>query len=32
VVEKFKVQFLDDAVEFLNTLDEKSRNKIYYKY
>ena len=27
---KFKVEFLDDAVEFLTDLDEKAREKIYY--
>ena len=28
--EKFKVQFLDEALEFIDKLDEKSRNKIIY--
>jgi phage-related protein len=28
--EKFKVQLLPDAVEFLEKLDEKAREKIYY--
>lgn len=27
---KFKVEFLDEAVEFLESLDEKTRAKIYY--
>jgi len=27
---KFQVQFLEDAVEFLDDLDEKAREKIYY--
>jgi len=27
---KFDVEFLDEAVEFLQELDEKSRNKILY--
>lgn len=28
--EKFQVQFLEDAAEFLDNLDEKAREKIYY--
>ncbi|MCF6307442.1 MAG: type II toxin-antitoxin system RelE/ParE family toxin [Flavobacteriaceae bacterium] len=27
---KYRIEFLDDAVEFLNKLDEKAREKIYY--
>ncbi len=27
---KFQVQFLEDAAEFLDNLDEKPREKIYY--
>ena len=27
---KFKVEFLDEAIEFLESLDEKVRAKIYY--
>ena len=27
---KFQVQFLEDAAEFLDKLDEKAREKIYY--
>lgn len=27
---KFKVEFLDEAIEFLESLDEKTRAKIYY--
>lgn len=27
---KFKVEFLEEAVEFLENLDEKARAKIYY--
>ena len=27
---KFKVEFLDEAVEFMESLDEKTRTKIYY--
>jgi phage-related protein len=27
---KFDVEFLEDAIEFLSTLDEKTRNKILY--
>ena len=27
---KFKVQFLEEAKEFLDVLDEKSRDKIFY--
>jgi hypothetical protein len=30
VTEKFKVQFLEDAKEFLNNLDDKPREKIIY--
>ena len=30
MTEKFKVQFLEDAYEFLENLDEKAREKIYY--
>ena len=30
MIEKFKVQFLEDAAEFLDHLDEKAREKIYY--
>lgn len=30
MIEKFKVQFLDEAYEFLENLDEKAREKIYY--
>lgn len=29
-IKKFEVQFLDDAVEFLDTLDDKVRTKILY--
>lgn len=29
-MKKFEVQFLDDAVEFLDTLEEKARTKILY--
>lgn len=28
--QKFEVLFLDDAIEFLDELDEKARNKIIY--
>lgn len=28
--EKFKVEFLEEAVEFLNTVEEKAREKIIY--
>lgn len=28
--QKFEVIFLDEAIEFINDLDEKSRNKIFY--
>ena len=28
--EKFKVEFLSEAVEFMETLDQKSQQKIYY--
>jgi len=27
---KYKIEFLDEAVEFLNKLNEKAREKIYY--
>ena len=27
---KYRIEFLDDAVTFLNNLDEKARDKIYY--
>jgi len=27
---KYRIEFLDEAVEFLNELDEKAREKIYY--
>jgi phage-related protein len=27
---RFEVIFLDDAIDFINKLDEKSRNKIFY--
>ena len=30
VTEKFKVQFLEEAAEFLDNLDEKTRDKIIY--
>ena len=30
MVEKFKVRFLEEAIEFLNGLDEKPRDKIIY--
>ena len=30
MVGKFQVQFLEDAAEFLDNLDEKAREKIYY--
>jgi len=30
VAEKFKVEFLEEAAEFLNNLDEKVREKIIY--
>lgn len=30
VIEKFKVQFLEEAFEFLENLDEKAREKMYY--
>ena len=30
MTEKFKVQFLEEAVEFLDNLDEKTRDKIIY--
>ena len=28
--EKFKVEFLSEAVEFMDSLDQKSQQKIYY--
>jgi len=28
--QKFNVEFLPEAVEFMNTLDEKARSKIYF--
>ncbi len=28
--QKFKVEFLDEAVEFIESLDEKTKAKIYY--
>ena len=28
--QKFEVVFLDEAIEFINNLDEKSRNKVFY--
>ena len=30
MTEKFQVQFLEEATEFLDSLDEKSRDKIIY--
>ncbi len=27
---KFEVFFLEDAIDFINNIDAKSRNKIYY--
>lgn len=30
MTEKFQVQFLEEAVEFLDNLEEKAREKIYY--
>ena len=30
MTEKFKVEFLPEAVEFMDSLDEKSQQKIYY--
>ena len=30
MIEKFQVQFLEEAAEFLDHLDEKAREKIYY--
>jgi phage-related protein len=30
MIEKFQIQFLEDAAEFLDNLDEKPREKIYY--
>ena len=30
MAEKFQVQFLEDAVQFLDSLDEKAREKIIY--
>ena len=30
MAEKFKVEFLPEAVEFMDSLDQKSQQKIYY--
>jgi phage-related protein len=30
MTEKFKVQFLEEAAEFLDSLDEKARDKVIY--
>lgn len=30
MTEKFKVEFLPEAVEFMDRLDQKSQQKIYY--
>jgi len=30
MTDKFKVEFLPDAVEFMDSLDKKSQEKIYY--
>jgi len=30
MTEKFKVEFLAEAVEFMESLDQKSQQKIYY--
>lgn len=30
MIEKFKVRFLEEAFEFLERLDEKAREKVYY--
>jgi phage-related protein len=30
MTEKFQVQFLEEAVDFLDNLEEKAREKIYY--
>ena len=30
MIEKFNVEFLPEAVEFMNSLDQKSQQKIYY--
>ncbi|HKZ67325.1 MAG TPA: hypothetical protein VJ111_13255 [Chitinophagaceae bacterium] len=30
MTDKFKVEFLPEAVEFMEGLDQKARNKIYY--
>lgn len=30
MTEKFKVRFLEEAFEFLENLDEKAREKVYY--
>lgn len=30
MTEKFKVRFLEEAFEFLDNLDEKAREKVYY--
>lgn len=28
--EKFKIDFLDEAIDFMNSLDLKAQRKIYY--
>lgn len=30
MIEKFRVEFLPEAVEFMDSLDQKSQQKIYY--
>ena len=30
MLKRFEVEFLPDAVEFMNELDDKAREKIYY--
>ena len=30
MTEKFQLQFLEDAAKFLDNLDERTREKIYY--
>jgi len=30
LIERFKVRFLEEAVEFLESLEEKPREKVYY--
>jgi len=30
MIQKFEVIFLDEAIEFINSLDLKSRNKVFY--